>query len=225
MRFPVLFAACMLSVGCATTSASRNANFPSRLPTMEGIVTAARGQPWGAELAQIPATVIEVGELDAVPYLSFAGKDVELNVYGDPAHPAGIEVGTKSESPEVRAALRKFISGLLTDADRARLDAIPEGKREEAEDLALEITPPTAPDAFGAWWVTAMHPPAILGAKATVGELAELARAPKMEFDDSLALADVGAHRSFYNYPRFRPTGKKVYATSYFKKDGVYVRR
>jgi hypothetical protein len=46
-----------------------------------------------------------------------------------------------------------------------------------------------------------------------------------MEFDGAVADHDVGAARGFYNYPRFRPTGKKVYATSYYKKDGVYHRR
>jgi hypothetical protein len=192
---------------------------------MEAVVKAAQAQPWGSDLKQIPATVIEVGELASVPYLSFAGNDVELNVYGDPAKPAGIEVGTKSESPEVRAQVKSFIAGLLNENDRKALDTIPEGKEVEADGLALEITPPTAADGFGAWWVTASHPAGIKGAKASVGEMNEMAQPATEDFNAALAIPDVGAHAGFFKYTRFRPTGKLVYATSYFKKDGVYQRR
>ena len=132
MRIPLLVSALMVLCGCATASGA-NSDFQSRLPAMEAVVKAARAQPWGADLKQIPATVIEVGELSSVPYLSFAGGDVELNVYGDPAKPAGIEVGTKNESPEVRAQVKAFIAALLTENDRKSLDTIPEGKAEKPE--------------------------------------------------------------------------------------------
>ena len=226
MRTPLLVSALMVLCGCATSSGA-NSDFQSRLPAMEAVVKAARAQPWGADLKQIPATVIEVGELSSVPYLSFAGGGVELNVYGDPAKPAGIEVGTKSDSAEVRTQVKAFIAALLNENDRKSLDTIPEGKEVEADGLALEITPPTAADGFGAWWVTASHPVGIKGAKASVGELNEVAQpAPDTEdFSASLAISDVGAHPGFYKYTRFRPAGKLVYATSYFKKDGVYQRR
>ena len=177
MRFPAL----ALLTGCATTPSSKG-NFDSKLPALDAIIKAAKAQPWGAELQQIPATVIEVGELEAVPYLSFAGKDIELNVYGDPDHPAGVEIGTKSEDATFRAALKSFVAGLIPESERARLDAVPEGKREEVDGLALEVTPPTAADAYGAWWVDAFHPVGISGAKLSVGEREKLARPPKMEF-------------------------------------------
>src|SRR4051812_25923776 len=105
MRTLLFVSAMAVLSACATTSSS-TADFQTRLPAMEAVVKAARAQPWGADLKQIPATVIEVGELASVPYLSFAGTDIELNVYGDPAKPAGIEVGTKSDSPEVRASVK-----------------------------------------------------------------------------------------------------------------------
>lgn len=224
MRILLLLSAFLVLCGCATSSSS-TADFQSRLPAMEAVVKAAQAQPWGSDLKQIPATVIEVGELASVPYLSFAGNDVELNVYGDPAKPAGIEVGTKSESPEVRAQVKAFLAGLLNENDRKGLDTIPEGKEVEADGLALEITPPTAADGFGAWWVTASHPAGIKGAKASVGEMNEMAQPATEDFNAALALPDVGAHAGFFKYTRFRPAGKLVYATSYFKKDGVYQRR
>src|SRR4051794_37007832 len=106
MRSLLLAGAFAVLFGCATTSSSGTSDFQTRLPSMSNVVKAARAQPWGADLKQIPATVIEVGELASVPYLSFAGNDIELNVYGDPEKPAGIEVGTKSDSPETRAAVK-----------------------------------------------------------------------------------------------------------------------
>jgi hypothetical protein len=192
---------------------------------MSNVVKAARAQPWGADLKQIPATVIEVGELASVPYLSFAGADVELNVYGDPEKPAGIEVGTKSDSPETRAAVKAFIASLLNDADKKPLDTMPEGQEVTTDGMTLEITPPTATDGFGAWWVTASHPAGIQNAKASVGEMNEMAISADEDFSAALAVSDVGTHPGFFKYQRFRPAGKRVYATSYFKKDGVYQRR
>lgn len=223
MRSILLVGALVVLGGCATSS-SGGAEFQSRLPAMEAVVKAARAQPWGADLKQIPATVIEVGELASVPYLSFAGDNVELNVYGDPAKPAGIEVGTKSEAPEVRAALKAFIGGLLNEADRKPLDTIPEGTEVVADGLGLEITPPTAADGFGAWWVTASHPQGVKNAKASVGEMNEVAQ-PVTDTFNAMAIPDVGTHPGFFKYSRFRPSGERVYATSYFKKDGVYQRR
>lgn len=225
MRLLSLIGAFVFFGSCATGASAQGGGFQSRLSTLEAVVTAARAQPWGAELKQIPATVIDVGDLTAVPYVSFAGKDVELNVYGDPAHPAGVEIGTKSEAPEFRAAIRAFLAGLLAEGDRKRLDTLAEGKKEEADGLALEITLPTATDAYGAWWVTATHPVGLQGAKATVGELEELSHAPQVELVESPAFPDVGTHSNFFSYPRFRPVGKRVYVTSYYKENGVYRRR
>ncbi len=224
MRLLSLIGALVVFGGCATTS-SANADFQTRLPNLEAVVKAARAQPWGADLKQIPATVIDVGELASVPYLSFAGTDIELNVYGDPAKPAGVEIGTRSESPETRAAVKNFLGSLLNEADRKPLETIPEGQEVVADGLALEITPPTAADGFGAWWVTASHPAGITNAKASVGEMNEMAQPLNEDFNAAMAVADVGTHAGFFRYQRFRPTGTRVYATSYFKKDGVYQRR
>lgn len=224
MRTSFLLGAIVLLASCATTP-SPGQSFESRLPRMGAIISAAKAQPWGADLKQIPATVIEVGDLASVPYISFVGGDVELNVYGDPDRPAGIEVGTKSESPEVREALRAFIGGLLPERDRQPLSTLPDGQEVANDGLALEITPPGAPDGFGAWWVTAFHPVGIQAAKASVGELNELS----LNADDLSApptfVDDVGMHPSLSRYTRIRPMGPKVWATSYYKDGGVYRRR
>ncbi|MEW5738820.1 MAG: hypothetical protein AB1938_07825 [Myxococcota bacterium] len=225
MRTTVLLTATFLLFGCATTSASQGPAFDSRLPKMGDIVRAARAQPWGAELKQIPAVVVEVGDLAAVPYMSFGAPDVEINVYGDPAEPAGIEIGTKSESPEVRASLRAFLAGLLSEADRKPLDGLADGAEVINDGLALEITPPTAADGFGAWWVTAFHPAGVQSAKASVGEIEQLSGPQGDPLNAPLAFNDVGFHPAYSKYPRYKaPSGSKVWATSYYKQDGVYRR-
>lgn len=222
MRSLWLLVSLLLCGACATTSGGGGSE--SRLPALKDVVKAARAEPWGAQLKQIPASVVEVGELKDVPYVSFAGGEVELNVYGDPDKPAGIEVGTKSESPELRAALKTFIANLLQEKDRAPLLGLTEGVVMN-DGLELEVTPPTAEDGFGAWWVDAAHPAGLEAARASVGELGEIARAPVEEQPETLAFADVGSAPGFFRYQRIRPMGQKVYATSYYKKDGVYRRR
>jgi hypothetical protein len=226
MRTLLLVGAVAVLGACASSSPSTGASaFQSRLPAMRDVVKAARAESWGAGLQQIPATVIDVGDLANVPYVSFAGKDIELNVYGDPAAPAGIELGTKDVSPEVRAAVRAFIGKQLGDADKAPLAGLPDGKEVENNGLALEITPPEAADGFGAWWVTAFHPVAIKQAQASVGEMSELALEPNDEFNAALAVPDVSAAPGFIRYPRYRGGAKKIYATNYYKENGVYRRR
>ncbi|MCC6333190.1 MAG: hypothetical protein IT380_04265 [Myxococcales bacterium] len=228
MRTTVLLtAAALLSFGCATSSSSQGSpSFDSRLPNMGDIVKAARAQSWGAELKQIPAVVVEVGSLSSVPYMSFGATDLEINVYGDPAEPAGIEIGTKSESPEVRAQLRAFLAGLLSEADRKPLDGLADGAEVTNDGLALEITPPTAVDGFGAWWVTAFHPAGVQSAKVSVGEVEQLSQAAGDPLTAPLAFSDVGFHPAFSKYPRYKaPAGGKIWATSYYKQDGVYRRR
>src|SRR5947209_8407943 len=103
--------AVLLIAGCAGRQVAARPTWQSRLPSLQTVVGAAHSQPWGEQLNQIPATVIDVGELRGVPYFSFGAPDVELNVYGDPERPAALEIGTRNASPELRAQLRGFLSG------------------------------------------------------------------------------------------------------------------
>src|SRR5262245_61706014 len=59
-----------------------------------GILTNLVSQSWSGRLRQVPAMVITNGMLKNVPYLSFrCGLDYEVNIYGDLAKPAGVELG------------------------------------------------------------------------------------------------------------------------------------
>src|SRR5687768_9260968 len=85
-RLPLLIA--VFSV----TSVGVQAKHPE-LPTHDQAV-AALASLFVETPKQIPATVVDVGQLKFIPYLSFrVGEDRELNVYGDPAAPACVEIG------------------------------------------------------------------------------------------------------------------------------------
>jgi len=111
-------------------------------------------------LVEIPATTIDEGVFKNVPYKSFrVNRDLELNVFGDPNDPAGIEVGIyggRSGDVKLRHQLRAYLAGYLTTREeiRALYGIDLEGGLAKAGDLEVEITPKTAPDAYGAWWIS-----------------------------------------------------------------------
>lgn len=109
-----------------------------------------------SEWVQIPATVIDNGVLKNVPYMSYRMENLELNIYGDPAAPAGVEVGLYDSvhaSVELKVRILKFITALT----RARFSS--EFKLQEDKkrlgNIDYEVTPPDAPDAYGGWWFSA----------------------------------------------------------------------
>jgi len=109
---------------------------------------------------EIPATTIDNGEFKNVPYMSFrANEDIELNIYGDPNDPAGIELGiygAHAGNTRLRKVLRSYLAGFLTT--RKEIEALYgidlNGGIHEAGDITIEITPKSAPDAYGAWWIS-----------------------------------------------------------------------
>ncbi|MBL8953232.1 MAG: hypothetical protein JNK82_20810 [Myxococcaceae bacterium] len=142
-----------------------------RLPPFSAVIQALNAR-WSTTVQQVPATVIDVGVLRHVPYLSHRAGNVELNVYGDPEAPSGIEVGLKGPTDADKQELRAFIAGLLPQpkdqqtAAGLALDAA----QVEAEGLSFEVTPDNAPDAFGAWWISVYDVPALDAARASADE-------------------------------------------------------
>lgn len=137
-------------------------------------------QPWASGLNQIPATVIDKGILQNVPYLSFrCDTNYEVNVYGDLNDPAGIEIGVYHElldSNGAKSNCLAFISSLLIDpADKGVLQSLDVSKDiKSREGLTFEITPPTADDAYMGWWVSIYSEEKLKLAKATSEELANI---------------------------------------------------
>ncbi len=111
-------------------------------------------------LVEIPATTIPSGEFRNVPYKSFrVNRRIELNIYGDPNDPEGIELGiyggAKSDA-RLQKVLRSYLAGFLTSrAEIAALYGLDlKGGVAIADDITFEISPSSAPDSFGAWWIS-----------------------------------------------------------------------
>jgi len=132
----------------------------------------------GALPAQIPATVIDRGIMKNVPYLSHRAGEYEFNVYGDPDQPAGLEVGLYSPDPS-DAARKHCLATMLTvlndAADRNFLMTLSllEAKETRAG-LTFEVTPPTAHDAYGGWWISIYDDRALQRQRASDRELAQI---------------------------------------------------
>ncbi len=143
-------------IGIAFTDIHRKGDLPSWRVIANDLRTRDRIK----SLVEIPATTIDNGEFKNVPYMSFrANEDIELNIYGDPNDPAGIELGiygAHSGNTKLRKVLRSYLAGFMTN--RKELEALYaidlNGGIREAGDLTVEITPKSAADAYGAWWIS-----------------------------------------------------------------------
>jgi len=152
---------------------------PARLARWDRAIERVASRPWAGELRQIPATVIDTGILKHVPYMSHKSGLYEFNIYGDPDRPAGLEIGVyrdllkddaaKKECVEVMASLL----GYPGDAEVLR-SLNPARDKKEREGLTFEVTPETAEDAYGGWWVSVYDVKELDAARATEEELKQI---------------------------------------------------
>jgi len=148
-----------------------------RVPNWRSIISSVANQSWGKNLQQIPATVIDKGVLRSVPYISFRiSEDYELNIYGDLDSPACVELGVcrgllKDEAAKTNCL--SFIGSVLGKNDKQVL-AVLDRKQDlkVASGLTFEITPETAEDAYGGWWISVYDTKKLDAARATQEELA-----------------------------------------------------
>jgi hypothetical protein len=169
---------------------------PSRLARWDRCVEVVGPKTWDGPIRQVPALVVEEGPLANVPYMSWRSGNYEFNLYGDPESPAALEIGVYDKLLKDEAAKKRCVetlAELLGEAkDREVVKALPmAGGKQQREGFTFEITPETAPDAYGGWWVTVWEDAAIEKARATQEEmdritstrkeLEELARIAKEE--------------------------------------------
>lgn len=130
------------------------------LPSWRVIANDLRTHDEIKSLVEIPATTITAGVFKNVPYKSFrVNRDIELNIYGDPNDPSGIELGIygwKKSSTKLRSMLRSYLAGFLTTRQEiAALYGLNlKSSLATAGDITFEVTPPDAEDAYGAWWIS-----------------------------------------------------------------------
>ena len=147
---------------------------PGTLPPWRMIVQDLRTDDTIKSFRQVPATAIDNGYLRNIPYLSFRINDrVEMNVYGDPNHPACIEFGIYERGEKItqfKKIIRAYLAGILTN--RKEVGALysqdEKGGQIRVGNFIFKVTPPDAPDAYGGWWLS-IYNPALLE-KARVSE-------------------------------------------------------
>ena len=199
-----------------------------RLTTFAHALHLMAEQPWGTSLLQIPATVVANGTLMNVPYSSLRAGNFEFNVYGDPDAPAGLEIGLYGNvnSQVARRLCVAALKRVLNDpADRAMLDDLPrEGTTRERAGLTFEVTPPTAPDAFGGWWITVYDKKAVQQQRATDQELARITM-PRSQISTSPApsVTSWKPHELRLSRPEDHGDQGRVYVRGIHRKNGVYV--
>lgn len=142
-------------------------------------------------LVEIPATTISVGDLRNVPYKSFrVNRDIELNIYGDPNDPCGVELGIyggRKNNVMLQKVLRAYLAGFLTN--REELKALYEidlrGGKAVAKHITFETAPPSAPDSFGAWWISMFNLKDLNAIRLSDAEYAKLTKPASEVIDRS----------------------------------------
>ncbi len=212
------------------------------LPTADQLLQAVAKQPWAADLEQIPATVIDKGILRNVPYTSHRAGDYEVNVYGNPDAPAGIEVGVYRrllDDPAAKEACVRFVASALGGQ---RAAAVLRLKRDKDSivvgSYAIEVTPPTDEDAYGGWWITVYSEKALEASRASAEEMKAITRSRQIatastppqrtstEFPTEANRVDSPDDWSNSQWSKARPSsggGGTVYVRDYYRKDGTYV--
>ena len=173
------------------------------------------------DLQQVPSEVIDTGIFRYVPYLTYETARGELNIYGDPQHPAGVEIGIYAGKARTKEELRSLMAGLLQQAaDRELVHglSLDEDKLERAG-LTFEVTPPTAEGSFGGWWISIYDEAAINKARASDAELKTIAVEAPAEKNESPAEPKKPARKS-----KEPSTSDRVYIQDYTREDGAYVR-
>ena len=161
------------------------------LPSWRVMVNDIRLNDSIKSLEQIPATTIDNGILKNIPYMSFRMNEyIELNIYGDPNDPAAIEFGIygKNQSNDkMRRVLRSFMAGFLSSREEVgAIYAIPfSGGTKAVGPICLQITPASAPDAYGAWWIQLYNPKKLESSRLSDADYDRLTMPPHQVVDRS----------------------------------------
>jgi len=217
-----------------------------RIPAWGTIITQLAKRSWASELKQIPATVIDPGKLRNVPYTSFVcAYAYEMNIYGDPDNPAGLEIGIRRHllnNNGAKSNCIEFISSILPSKTDKEIVAKLNWTKDSsaATSFTFEITPPTDEDAYGGWWISVYNEEMLGKALASEPELREITEfippgavgytaAPESASSQTATAAGSPATWSTADYAHTAPyragrsSGGPVYVRNYYRKDGAYV--
>jgi hypothetical protein len=154
------------------------------IPDWAQIVTMLANSSWAPEIKQVPATVIDYGKFNKVPYVSFrcASGGYELNIFGDLNNPAAVEIGAMSylnNSAEAKSNCVNFICSVLANAaDRKMVRALNWSQKDVQQNgnLSFETLMPGEWGSYGGWCVMAFDRTALANAAASDAEMLALAQ-------------------------------------------------
>ena len=201
--------------------------FAGRLATLSRALRLMAEQPWGGTMMQVPAVVVGLGSLKNVPYVSLRAGNFEFNVYGDPEAPAGLEIGMYGivNHQVARKLCRTAIARVLRDgADRAFLETLSlDGAKGQRDGLTFEVTPATAPDAFGGWWITVTDDVKLAEQRAADADLARIS-IPRADIKTAPAPSVTAwrPHELRLSRPEEAAAGR-VYLRGVHRKQGAWV--
>ncbi|QRK12444.1 hypothetical protein JQX13_21900 [Archangium violaceum] len=176
-------------------------------------------------LQQVPSEVIDNGILRYVPYLSYEAEQYQLNIYGDPQHPAAVEIGVYAGKDGTKQEVRSVMAGLLQKAaDREVVHGLALEKDQlERAGLTFEVTPPTADDAFGGWWISIYDKSALDKARASTAEMKTITVSVPQPKPESAPHQERKKVKRAKKPAGGKKTSDRVYIEDYTKKDGAYV--
>jgi hypothetical protein len=165
-------------------AAPHASNNGQRIPDWAQIVSMLADNGWADGLRQVPATVINYGKFDSVPYLSFrcAAGGYELNIFGDLNQPAAIQIGAMNylkDDAGAKSNCVNFICSVLSSAaDRKTVRALDWSQKDKATNngMVFETLLPGEWGSYGGWWVTAYNQNDLASARASEAELLVLAQ-------------------------------------------------
>ncbi|MFZ4682528.1 MAG: hypothetical protein ACOYMS_08505, partial [Terrimicrobiaceae bacterium] len=200
-----------------------------KLPPWRVISSDLRSNDAVRSFVEIPATIIDNGEFKNVPYKSFrVNHDIELNIYGDPEDPAALEVGIfgkRAKLERLRRLLRSYLAGYLTTRDEISKIyslGLEEGLTTSG-DLTIEVTPTTAPDAYGAWWISLYNKKELAKVRLTDKEYASLVVPEEKVVDKSGRLIDNGWSEGQVGKAMKKDPNARVLLRGFYRdKDGVF---
>ena len=152
------------------------------IPDWAQIVSMLANTGWSQNLRQIPATVINYGKFNSVPYISFrcAAGGYEINIFGDLNNPAAVQIGAMNylkQSDEARSNCVNFICSLLTNHDDRKMVRALNWNQPDTNSnggMTFESLIPGEWGSYGGWWVTVYNGNALASARASEAELASL---------------------------------------------------
>ena len=154
-------------------------NNGQRIPDWAQIVSMLANNGWATEIKQVPATVINYGKFNNVPYVSFrcATGGYEINIFGDLNNPAAVEIGAMTylkDNDTAKSNCVNFLCSVLANAaDRKMIRGLNWNQKDVEQNggMSSETLLPGEWGSYGGWWVMVFDRTALANAAASETEL------------------------------------------------------